>query len=164
MSLIVRAMSDSDWSVLAEIFEQPSFRYWTLRLPYQSANDAKRLVENRASSGLSLVAERDGVVVGCAMLYRFQGRRQHVADFWMGVADGHQRQGIGDMILRELMTTASKWMNILRLELTVFIDNEPAIALYKKHGFTQEGTHRKFAYRDGDYVDALSMAAIFQSS
>lgn len=164
MSLIVRAMSDSDWSVLAEIFEQPSFRYWTLRLPYQSANDAKRLVENRASSGLSLVAERDGVVVGCAMLYRFQGRRQHVADFWMGVADGHQRQGIGDMILRELMTTASKWMSILRLELTVFIDNEPAIALYKKHGFTQEGTHKKFAYRDGHYVDALSMAAIFQSS
>ncbi|MGN7738528.1 GNAT family N-acetyltransferase [Pseudomonas sp. 22526] len=160
MSFIVRAMADSDWPALAEIFEQPLFRYWTLRMPYQSANDAKRLVENRASSGLSLVAEQDGMVVGCAMLYRFQGRRQHVADFWMGVADRHHRQGIGSAILKELTTTASKWMNITRLELTVFIDNEPAIELYKKYGFTQEGIHKKFAYRDGEYVDALSMAVL----
>lgn len=161
MSLIVRAMADSDWPSLAQIFEQPAFRWWTLRMPYQSTNDIKRLVEGRVSSGLSLVAEQDGVVVGCAMLFRFQGRRQHVADFWMGVSDGHHRQGIGGAMLKELIATASRWMNITRLELTVFTDNEPAIALYKKHGFTVEGTHKKFAYRDGEYVDALSMAALF---
>ena len=163
MSIIIRAMADGDWPILAEIFEQPLFRYWTLRMPYQSANDVKRLVESRASSGLSLVAELEGVVVGCAMLYRLQGRRQHVADFWMGVADGQHRQGVGDAILKELTTTASRWMNISRLELTVFIDNEAAISLYKKHGFTQEGTHKNFAYRDGEYVDALSMAAILST-
>ncbi|KGS10977.1 Acetyltransferase [Pseudomonas tremae] len=161
MSLIVRAMADSDWPSLALLFEQPVFRWWTLRMPYQSSSDIKRLVENRASSGLSLVAEQDGAVVGCAMLYRFQGRRQHAADFWMGVADGHHRQGIGGLMLKELIETASRWQNIKRLELTVFIDNEPAIALYEKHGFVVEGTHREFAYRDGEYIDALSMAAVF---
>ncbi|KPY42981.1 GCN5-related N-acetyltransferase [Pseudomonas savastanoi pv. nerii] len=101
------------------------------------------------------------MVVGCAMLYRFQGRRQHVADFWMGVADGHHRQGIGDELLKELSATACRWMNVKRLELTVFVDNEPAIALYKKNGFVIEGTHRKFAYRDGEYIDAFSMAAVY---
>ncbi|MDT3227642.1 GNAT family N-acetyltransferase [Pseudomonas amygdali pv. morsprunorum] len=51
--------------------------------------------------------------------------------------------------------------NVKRLELTVFVDNEPAIALYKKNGFVIEGTHRKFAYRDGEYIDAFSMAAVY---
>ncbi|PBP89497.1 GNAT family N-acetyltransferase [Pseudomonas syringae] len=161
MSLIVRAMADSDWSPLADMFDQPVFRWWTLRMPYQSINDIKKLVESRSASGLSLVAERDGVVVGCAMLYRFQGRRQHVADFWMGVADDHHRQGIGDLLLNELTTTASRWMNLKRLELTVFVDNKPAIALYEKNGFVIEGTHRKFAYRNGEYIDAFSMAAVY---
>ncbi|GGJ29491.1 GNAT family N-acetyltransferase [Pseudomonas avellanae] len=161
MSLVVRAMADSDWSSLAHMFEQPVFRWWTLRMPYQSSNDIKKLVENRASSGLSLVAELDGLVVGCAMLYRFQGRRQHVADFWMGVDDRHHRQGIGGLMLKELTDTASRWQNIKRLELVVFIDNEPAIELYKKNGFVVEGIHKKYAYRNGEYIDAISMAAIY---
>ncbi|MCI3943813.1 GNAT family N-acetyltransferase [Pseudomonas syringae] len=161
MSLTVRAMADSDWSSLAQLFQQPVFRWWTLRMPYQSANDIKRLVEGRPSSGLSLVAEQEGVVVGCAMLYRFQGRRQHVADFWMGVDDSHHRQGIGALMLKELTETASRWLNIKRLELTVFSDNEPAIELYKKHGFVVEGMHMKYAFRDGEYVDAVSMAALY---
>lgn len=161
MRLTVRAMADSDWSSLAQLFQQPVFRWWTLRMPYQSTNDIKRLVEGRASSGLSLVAEQEGVVVGCAMLYRFQGRRQHVADFWMGVDDSHHRQGIGALMLKELTETASRWLNIKRLELTVFSDNEPAIELYKKHGFVVEGMHMKYAFRDGEYVDAVSMAALY---
>ncbi|GKQ47504.1 GNAT family N-acetyltransferase [Pseudomonas syringae pv. theae] len=161
MSLIIRAMADDDWTLLAQIFQQPIFRWWTLRMPYQSSNDIKNLVENRPSSGLSLVAELDGLVVGCAMLYRFNGRRQHVADFWMGVADGYRRQGVGNLLLKELVTTASQWMNIKRLELTVFADNEAAIELYKKNGFLIEGLHKNYAYRQGEYVDAVSMSAIY---
>lgn len=79
----------------------------------------------------------------------------------MGVADSHHRQGIGDSLLKELTATASRWMNLKRLELTVFVDNKPAIALYEKNGFVIEGTHRKFAYRDGEYIDAFSMAAVY---
>ena len=38
--------------------------------------------------------------------------------------------------------------------------NEPAIALYRKFGFVEEGRHRGFALRDGEYVDALAMARL----
>jgi L-amino acid N-acyltransferase YncA len=34
------------------------------------------------------------------------------------------------------------------------------IALYKKFGFEVEGTHRRLAFRDGEYVDAYSMARL----
>ena len=53
-----------------------------------------------------------------------------------------------------------KWLNLARIELTVFTDNEAAIALYRKFGFEIEGTLRKYAFRDGEFVDAYAMARI----
>lgn len=39
----------------------------------------------------------------------------------------------------------------------VHVDNEAGIELYRKFGFEIEGTHRRFALRNGAYVDAYSM-------
>jgi putative acetyltransferase len=55
---------------------------------------------------------------------------------------------------------ADNWMNVLRIELIVFTANEAAIALYERHGFVVEGTHRAHALRDGVYADALTMARL----
>ena len=33
-------------------------------------------------------------------------------------------------------------------------------ALYKKLGFEIEGTHRKFAFREGEYADCYAMARV----
>jgi putative acetyltransferase len=44
--------------------------------------------------------------------------------------------------------------------LHVYVDNAPAIALYEKFGFEIEGTHRRFAFRNGEYVNSYSMARI----
>ena len=55
---------------------------------------------------------------------------------------------------------ADKWLNLRRLELEVFVDNEPAIRLYEKFGFTIEGTLVDFAFRDGQYVDTYMMARV----
>jgi L-phenylalanine/L-methionine N-acetyltransferase len=35
-----------------------------------------------------------------------------------------------------------------------------SIALYEKFGFEVEGTHRRLAFRDGEFVDAYSMARL----
>jgi putative acetyltransferase len=55
-----------------------------------------------------------------------------------------------------------RWMGITRLELEVYTDNAPAIALYKKFGFEVEGTLREYALRDGQYVDSYLMARVRQ--
>jgi putative acetyltransferase len=44
--------------------------------------------------------------------------------------------------------------------LTVYVDNAPAMHLYKRFGFVVEGTHQAYALRDGRYVDAYVMARI----
>ena len=59
-----------------------------------------------------------------------------------------------------LLDTADNWLNLKRLELGVWTDNVPAIALYQKFGFEIEGCERAYAYRDGAYVDSYLMARL----
>ena len=62
-----------------------------------------------------------------------------------------------------LVDYADHWAQVLRLELTVYSDNAPAIALYRKFGFEIEGTHRGFALRGGVFVDAHAMARLHRN-
>ena len=80
----------------------------------------------------------------------------------MAVRDDWQGRGAGSALLQAAVDFADKWLNLSRLELDVYTDNQPAIALYKKFGFVIEGTHHRFAYRDGGYVDAYMMARLRQ--
>lgn len=81
----------------------------------------------------------------------------------MSVHDDHRRQGIGKALMLELIDAADKWLNIMRIELTVFTDNKPAIALYEVFGFETEGVHKAYAFRDGRYADVVAMARIRKS-
>ena len=76
------------------------------------------------------------------------------------VRDDWHGKGVGTAMMRAVIDLADKWLNLARIELTVFTDNESAIALYRKFGFEIEGTHRKYAFRDGEFVDAYAMARI----
>jgi len=76
------------------------------------------------------------------------------------VAGAWQRQGIGSRLLAAVLEVADNWMNLRRVELTVYADNQAAIGLYRKFGFETEGQLRDYAVRDGGYVDVLSMARL----
>ena len=87
-------------------------------------------------------------------------RRRHAAGIGMAVARHAQGQGVGSALMAAIVDWADRWAQLLRLELTVFTDNAPAIALYRKFGFEIEGTHRAYAMRDGAYADVLAMARL----
>lgn len=78
----------------------------------------------------------------------------------MGVAVAWQGKGVGSRLLGELLDIADNWMNLRRVELTVYTDNAPALALYRKFGFETEGEMRDYAVRDGRFVDVYSMARL----
>ena len=67
-------------------------------------------------------------------------------------------------LMAAIIELADKWLNLTRLELHVYTDNEAGLALYKKFGFEIEGTHRRYAFRDGEYIDSYGMARLRQES
>lgn len=131
----------------------------TLQLPFPSDELWRKRLEGLDHSTKSLVAVRQGEVVGqLSLICQTMPRRKHVATLGMGVAAGEGGQGIGTQLMQAAMDLADNWLNISRVELEVYADNKPAVALYTKFGFRQEGLARGYAFRNGAYVDALFLA------
>jgi L-phenylalanine/L-methionine N-acetyltransferase len=78
----------------------------------------------------------------------------------MAVRDDWQGRGVGTALMEAALDLADNWLNLTRIELNVYTDNEIGIALYERFGFEIEGTHRRYAFRNGEYVDAYSMARV----
>jgi diamine N-acetyltransferase len=51
-------------------------------------------------------------------------------------------------------------LNLRRIYLRVFAENEGAILLYRRLGFEQEGCLRQHVYKNGRYRDVLVMALL----
>jgi len=117
---------------------------------------------NQKSPGqYHLVAIVEDQVVGHLMIAaETRPRRSHVASFGLCVDAARHNQGIATALLREMIAMCDNWLRIERIELTVFVDNAPAIALYQKLGFDIEGTGKRYGLRDGDYIDAYFMARL----
>ena len=78
----------------------------------------------------------------------------------MAVRDDWHGKGVGTALMEAALDLAENWLGLTRIELSVYTDNTAGVALYKKFGFEVEGTHRRYALRNGEYVDAYSMARI----
>jgi putative acetyltransferase len=117
-------------------------------------------MESPSPGALNLVVTQDGKIVGNGGLNRLGGRRQHVASIGMGVHDDFTGRGFGRILLGAMVDAADDWLDIKRLELTVYTDNDVAIGLYRKFGFEREGLLRAFGFRSGEYVDAYTMARL----
>ena len=156
----IRATRPSDAEGIASIANLPGFRAGTLRLPFQSVEETQQWLDKPAPGSTRLVAVLDRQIVGNAGLNRLAGRRVHVGQIGMGVHDDFTGRGIGSALVAALIDAADNWLAIKRVELTVYVDNAPAIRLYEKFGFETEGRLSAFAFRNGDYVDAFTMARL----
>jgi putative acetyltransferase len=165
MSVTIRRAHPKDAAACARIMGDPAVYPGLLQMPYADEETWRsRLAESTVpgKTDLLLVAERGGEVVGSAGLHPAGPmlRRRHAMFLGISVASAMQGQGVGSALMAALVDYADRWAQVLRLELTVFTDNLPAIALYRRFGFQIEGTHRAYALRDGVYVDAHAMARL----
>ena len=161
MNLIRRA-EPNDYEAIAKIFTFPKVIWGTLQIPYPSLEQWRKKVAEPPEGFYSLVACVDSEVVGQIGLHTSPNRprRRHAGELGMMVRDDWQGKGIGTALMQAAVDLADKWLNLSRLELDVFFDNEPAIKLYEKFGFQVEGTQIGYAFRDGQYVDTLKMARV----
>ena len=159
--ILIRAQEPEDMADLTEVFNQPRAIWGTLQVPFTSLEARRRRREGLPANHTVLVAVIGGKVIGSAGLHPTdQRRRAHVASIGMAVHDAYAGRGAGRALLQALIDQADRWLAYRRLELTVWTDNERAIALYEAFGFEREGVLRAYAWRDGAYVDALAMARL----
>lgn len=162
MEITVRRAEPGDYEALHRIISGPKAIAGTMQLPLPSAEKWRKRLSEPSEDQHSLVACVDGEVVGNLGLetYSTRWRMRHTGRIGMAVRDDRQGQGVGTALMEAALDLADNWLNLTRIELHVYVDNAAGIALYEKFGFEVEGTHRRFAFRDGEYVDAYSMARL----
>jgi ribosomal protein S18 acetylase RimI-like enzyme len=106
------------------------------------------------------VAIDDEQVIGwCDVRPKTHLTLRHSGVLGMGVAASHRGRGVGSALLAATIDSAFA-RGLTRIELVVRADNEPAIGLYRRHGFELEGRLRHYVVVDGAAHDALQMAKL----
>ncbi|MDQ8040990.1 ribosomal protein S18-alanine N-acetyltransferase [Cellulosimicrobium sp. XJ-DQ-B-000] len=104
-----------------------------------------------AAEPVRLYAAGPQPLVGYAGLW-FDGDVTQVMT--IGVDPAFQHQGVGSVLL-EALVERSRELGASAVLLEVRVDNDPALALYAKHGFEQLGIRKRY-YQPED-VDAYTM-------
>ncbi len=158
----IRHAEPADYEAVRRVYEGPRAVWGTMQLPFPSAERWRKRLAEAPEGTYTLVACAGDEVVGVLTLFTFPNfpRRRHVGEIVMAVRDDWQGKGVGTALMAAALDLADNWLNLLRVELDVWVDNEPAIRLYKKFGFVVEGTAAAFGYRAGKFVDAYRMARV----
>lgn len=98
----------------------------------------------------------DRVVGWCDVFPAENPRHSHRGGLGMGLVPEFRGKGLGSELLSETLAHAKEF-GLEKVELTVYSSNFPAIALYKKFGFVQEGLIKHYRKLDGVYYDCLAM-------
>jgi len=127
--------------------------------PLPDVESEKQLIKETEGNGIWLLAfEAEEIVGFLAFNKGTRVKKRHTASFGMSVRKAYWDKGIGTALMKEMLKEASKITDLKKIELSVFLDNTKAIALYKKFGFSEEGIERKAYLSDGNYHDELHMS------
>jgi putative acetyltransferase len=160
--ITIRRATLEDCKGLYPLLNDAQMVYWTAELPLTSLEMIQEQVRLSSNQHFLLVACAGEEIVGTLTLTQCdKPRLRHTARVGqVAVSHDWQRRGVGTELVRAAIELADSWLNLVRLELYVYTDNESAIRLYQKFGFVSEGTLRRIAFRAGHYADCMIMARI----
>jgi putative acetyltransferase len=165
----VRPFGREDLPAIHGILRHPGVVRQTLQLPSLQVGWMGHWLAD-PDDNINLVAEllkpaahgrsEEQAVVGMVSLHRFAGRQRHVAGLGIFLHPAVHGRGIGIRLMEAALDAVAQEWQVSRVELLVYPDNEPALRLYRRFGFQEEGRLAQVAIVDGTYVDAVAMAHI----
>ena len=164
MSLTIRKARVEDAHAIVsaeqEIAQSPGF--FCSQPSELSEENVVKMIRNLSEShtGIYLVAEREGKIVGHAFLESLHLKSIcHVAQLSICVHQSWQEKGLGTALIKQLIDWAKQSATIEKIELSVRASNSRAISLYKKMGFIEEGRLKNRIKIDSShYIDDILMA------
>lgn len=114
-------------------------------------------IEQAVETGNLLVIDGNGQVAGFALLVEWMPLVMGVE----AIAVCERGKGIGTRLLDGVLSHVFRDRGAHRLGLDATVDNEAALALYAKAGFTREGIFRECWQRDdGVWVDCVFLSLL----
>ena len=117
------------------------------------------LARKESKSDIEIIAVVDGVIAASAGIGMLKDRAKtrHRAVFGITVLKEYWRLGIGSALTEACIECAKK-AGYRQIELEVVAENEAAVLLYRKYGFTVYGSNpRGFLTRSGKWQELLEM-------
>jgi L-amino acid N-acyltransferase YncA len=155
---VIRPARPDDGEAIATIYNQGiEERQATFQTRLHDPGELELKTEQRG--GQLIVAEREGRVVGWGGWTGYDDP----ADYYAGIAEcavyvhrEARREGVGVELLEGLAAEARKF-GVHKLVAKVFTSNESSIALFRRCGFRDVGTHLRHGRLDGEWKDVLVM-------
>lgn len=159
----IRSVRIEDAPAINEMRRMDGVRENTLGLFSERISRSEDFIKSLSENEHLLVAEveENGIkkCVGLVGLHINRNPRlRHSASIGIMVHAGYHGKGIGTALLKKILDLADNWLMLVRVELTVFVENEGAVKLYKSLGFEIEGIKKYAAIRNGKYADEYLMA------
>lgn len=159
--ITIRPVHPEDAAQLHAIVSDPRVARTLVRLPSMELAEMHAWMEKWHVDRHRLVAVQNGAVVGGANLTQASNpRMRHSGRMGMFVHADHWRQGVGKALVTAVVDLADNWLDLRRLQLEVFTDNEAAVRLYEQAGFTVEGIGRQAVFGGGRFHDEYVMARL----
>lgn len=115
--------------------------------------------EDPPTDRVFLTIEVDGEFVGRLDLWGID-EHSRVAQLGISIRRQDWGKGYGQDAVRTAVAYAFRHLNLRKICLEVLADDERAVGSYRAAGFVEEGRLRRHQWFDGDYRDALVMAAL----
>lgn len=160
----MRAVRPADAARLHALSERPALAAGSVTAPYQPLKVTEGFIEKLTLPQALIVACIGDTLIGSAELWPGKIRRAHTGSVGVSVHEAWQRRGIGRALMDAVIDIADNWLGLRRLELEVFTDNQPALALYRALGFEIEARHRGAVLTGGLLVDSYLMARLREAA
>ncbi len=111
---------------------------------------------------ITLLAFLNDKIAGIVNITADQRKRvRHIGDLFIVIGKKYWNNGLGSLLLEEVVEWAQASGILRRLQLTVQTRNLAAVHLYQKHGFVIEGRQERGAYiEEGDFIDVYLMGRL----
>lgn len=159
---MTRKADNNDFNFVYELYMHPQVNPYLL-YELMDADNFEPIYKDLINQQLIYVYSNDDQPVGMFKLIPLQYRSDHIVYLGgLAIDPACAGRGEGIRMLNEIIALAGK-LGFLRMELSVAINNEKAIALYEKAGFQKEGVLRKYTHLKSKqlFVDEVMMSYLF---
>jgi ribosomal protein S18 acetylase RimI-like enzyme len=166
LEFAVRPVQPADTASVAEHFlsvaDEPLF-VLTTAFPRTLEQTTQFLELVRATAHVNLLIATEGskTIGHCLVRSTDHPALRHVAKISMAVSTDFRRSGVGKKLLEE----AEEWARrhkIHKITLDVLANNRPALRLYEKLRYREEGARKDQVIIDGQFHDELMLAKFLE--